>query len=352
MKRCSKCLNDSTVRNISFNENNVCNYCEEYEKIKDKLNDSEKLSELFKGRIDKIKGKYDYDVALGISGGKDSMFVLYELINKYHLKVKAFTMNNGFLSNKAKENIDKIVKEFGVEHEYIEFDPELLRKFYKYSMKHFLVPCVACSYIGYASMINYTTKINAGMCVHGRSPEQMLRCYGKDVFTNFVDLGLRNINDIDISKEYRCILKNIGQKLDKNVLNDVESMLYDEMGNCEFREFVPYFLYHEYDEKEIVEFLKKNTSWEPRKDYNHYDCEIHNACKYIYQKAEGRAHRLPETSVLIRSGRINKDEAKEILKKEIIDKPIDEINSLCKYAGVNKTALFLKAKLYNWYLNR
>lgn len=352
MKKCIRCLNDNTVRNITFNENNLCNYCEEYDNIKDKLNDYNQLSKLFKERIEKIKDKYDYDVALGISGGKDSMYVLYELIKKYHLKVKTFTMNNGFLSNKAKENISKIVKEFNVEHEYIEFDLQMLRRFYNYSMKKFLVPCIACSYIGYASMINYTIKINAGMCIHGRSPEQMLRCYGKDVFTNFVNLGLESIKNINIDKEYKHILDSIGQKLDKSILKDVESMLYNDIDNNELREFVPYFLYHEYNEKEIVDFLKHNTNWKPPKDYNHYDCEIHNACKYIYQKAEGRPHRLPEVSVLIRSGKINKEEANNILDNEIIDKPVDEINRLCNFTGINKKILFIKAKLYNWYLHK
>ena len=51
---------------------------------------------------------------------------------------------------------------------------------------------------------------------------------------------------IDIDKEYKCILNNIGQKLDKNVLNDVESMLYDKIGNCKFREFVPYLAYQKW----------------------------------------------------------------------------------------------------------
>ena len=350
--QCQRCLNDGTVRNISFNEQGICNYCLEYDKIADQLKDHKRLEKLFINRINKIKGKYKYDVALGISGGKDSMYVLYQLINKYHLKVKTFTMNNGFLSDTAKKNINKMVKEFNVDHEYIEFDHEMLKNIYRYSMSHFLVPCIGCSYIGYAAMINYTLKTDAGMCIHGRSPEQMLRKYGNDVFTSFVNLGLKDIDDIDINSEYKAILDSISTKLDKNIKSYIEEILYDGIEGKPFREFVPYFLYHEYDEQEIIKFLKENTSWNPPKAYNHYDCEIHNAAKYIYQKAEGRAHRLPETSVLIRSNKITKEEGNKVLQEELIEKPTEELDRLFKFVGLNKNIILIKAKIYNWTLKK
>ena len=143
-KECRICVNDSSVRNIRFNKEGVCNFCENYLNEKEKLKDYDKLETLFTERIEKIKGKHRYDAAVGISGGKDSVFVLYELKEKYDLNIKAFTMNNGFLSDEARHNIDKIVKEFDVEHEYIDFDKELLQRFYRYSVKKWLVPCIAC----------------------------------------------------------------------------------------------------------------------------------------------------------------------------------------------------------------
>lgn len=348
MKVCSNCVNNSSVRKISFDKENVCNYCKDLKKIESKLNDYKHLEKLFTERIDKIRGKYTYDVAVGISGGKDSIYVLYELINKYHLHVKAFTMNNGFLNDEAKKNIDKIVKEFGIEHEYIEFDKEILKKFYRYSMKKWLVPCIACSYIGYAAMINYTSKINAGICIHGRSPEQMLRYYGNDIFTVLIEAGLKSIEDINISELYTELLEGIENKVDKNLMQDVKHMLFQDMKENDFREFVSYFLYHKYSEKEIVDFLQKNTSWSVENNYNHYDCLIHNATRYIYQCAEGRPHSMPEVSVLVRSKNITKAEAENRMKQEIISKkPKEELDMLCDFVNLNQNLILLKAKIYN-----
>ena len=343
--QCRHCINDTSVRKIQFDPDGVCNYCRSYQQIESKLNDRQKLEKLFQERIDRIRGKYTYDAAVGISGGKDSMFVLHELTHRYRLKVKAFTMHNGFLSDEARANIDRMVQEFGVEHEYIEFDEEFLKKFYRYSMKKWLVPCIACSYIGYAAMINYTSRIDAGICIHGRSPEQMLRYYGNDTFTDLVDAGLKSIEEIDVSQLYKKLLGSVEDKVDKALMQDIRDMLFRDLNGEDFREFAAYFLYHPYNEKEIVEFLQKNTSW--RAGENHYDCLVHHATKYIYQCAEGRPHILPELSVLVRNGQLTKQEALEQLEKNIIpEKPVEELNKLCGMVGVSPKMTLFKAKLY------
>lgn len=344
--RCRCCMNDKpSVRKIQFDAEGICNYCRNYQKIESRLKDYQTLEKLFSERIDRIKGKHAYDAAVGISGGKDSVFVLYRLIHSYNLKVKAFTLDNGFLSDTARENIDMIVNEFGVEHEYITFDTAILRKFYRYSMKKWLVPCIACSYLGYATMINYASKIDAGICIHGRSPEQMLRSYGTDTFTPLVDAGLKSIREVDINRLYGELLQSIEKKIDKRLMQDIKGILFKDLKENDFREFVAYFLYHPYDEKEIVEFLQKETSWQ--KGENHYDCLVHNAAKYIYQCAEGRPHSLPEISVLVRSGKMSRQEAEQKLKDELLaEKPRDEIKRLCALAKINPGVLLFKAKLY------
>ena len=130
--RCERCINDNSMRKISFDREGICNYCRNYEMIANQIQNYEYLEELFKERIERVRGQYDYDAAVGISGGKDSVFVLEQLVSRYHLKIKAFTMNNGFLTEAAKQNIDRMVREFGVKHEYIDYEQALLRKVYNY----------------------------------------------------------------------------------------------------------------------------------------------------------------------------------------------------------------------------
>ncbi|MCR5717545.1 MAG: hypothetical protein K6F80_00725 [Oscillospiraceae bacterium] len=346
-KQCVRCLNNSTVRRMSLDDSGQCCYCTRYDRIRSQLEDRERLSELFRQRIEQVRGKYPYDAAVGISGGKDSMYVLYQLVRVYGLKVRAFTMRNGFFSPQAQANTDRIVQELGVEHSYIDFDPSLLKRFFRYSMQHWLTPCIACSYIGYAAMINYTAKIGAGLCIHGRSPQQMLRYYGDDVFTGFVDAGLRPPQEVDVQALYQELLGLTGTHLDKSIAGDVRGILFDGVKAEDFREFVPFFLYHPYEESQIVQFLRENTSWSPSQDYDHYDCTIHHAAHYIYQCAEGRPHCLPEISVLVRSGKLSREEGLRLTEHaRYHEKPAEALHTLCDTVGLREEPLFLKAWLY------
>jgi len=353
MKHCIRCLNNETVRNIRFSPEGVCNYCENYDKIANKLQDRAAMHQLFQERIDRVRGKYDYDAAVGISGGKDSMYVLYKLVNDYGLKVKTFTMLNGFFSKSARNNVDRMVKEFGVEHEYISFDPALRKRFFRYSVQHFLTPCIACSYLGYAAMINYTAKINAGMCIHGRSPQQMLRHYGEDVFTGFVDAGLQSPEQTDPNALYAELLRMTEKKLDKGLASDVKEMLYHGVKQNDFREFTAFFLYHPYDEQQIVNFLREHTSWTPDADYDHYDCKIHHAAHFIYQCAEGRPHCLPEVSVSVRMGQLTRRQGMRLVQRAFYrEKPRNEMRLLCHALQVHETPIRLKAWIYRNFITK
>ncbi|MBQ3420882.1 MAG: hypothetical protein IJH34_04300, partial [Romboutsia sp.] len=323
MKRCTRCINDKTVLNIKFDENGVCNFCNEYDKLQNHLNDID-LEKIWQGKISRIKGKYKYDAAVGLSGGKDSVYILYQLVKKYNLKVKTFTMDNGFLTDMAKERIDKIVKELGVEHEYITFEKEDLKKVYKLSMRKTFAPCSGCSYMGYTMMIEFAAKNEIPLVIHGRSKPQMFRALrekSNDPFMILLKEGLKPLDEQeDIEKTYdRVLLKCkdvLGEELSKYMENSLSLMKEKEI-KCEF---LSYFLYHDYDEEEVFKFLESNTSWKRpiNTRSSHFDCGIHDATAYLYQQVELRPHILPELSVMIREGTISREEALEILNKKII----------------------------------
>lgn len=347
MKRCVRCINDHTVRHMAYDADGVCVYCRNYERIRTRLSDRKFLEERFLERIEAVRGKYAYDAAIGISGGKDSVYVLHELVRKYGLHVKTFTLLNGFFSEQARKNVDRLVAEFDVEHEYISFPSELLQRFFRHSVKHWLTPCIACSYLGYAAMINYTVKIDAGICIHGRSPQQMLRYYGDDVFTPLIDAGLQPLSELNLNALYENLLSSIESRMNPQLLRDVKEILYEDISGKPFREFVGYFLYHDYDEAEIVRFLKANTAWTPDENYDHYDCAVHNAAHYIYQCAEGRPHCLPEVSVLVRSGKCTPEEALAMVEAARLSrKPKEELKLLCDTVGLRQTPIFMKCGIY------
>lgn len=344
---CKRCLNDKTIKHITFNKQGICNFCTSYDKIAPQLQNNTALEKLF---LSKIKDhSHAYDVALGFSGGKDSTYVLYRLVYDYKLKVRAYTLDNGFLSPEAKEKIDRLVKEFGVEHEYVTCDMSLLKEMYGIMVKKYLSPCIACSFLGYAVMLNYATKVDAAIGIHGRSRAQMFRNYAEDVddvFKPFILEGLKE-KPQPMDEFVQVILKKIRGLVDSTLAEKIEKNLLKEGLNGGFREFVSFFLYHPYDKNEILKTLVTNTSWRVESEEEHFDCLIHHGALYLKDQIARRSHLLPEYSFLIRSGQITREEARKALDYKHPKKQAKlELKKLCRFANISYRMVRLKAGIY------
>ena len=118
MKRCSKCALPDKYPGIDFDEKGICNYCN-YLKASEKMRESlrEGLKKEFYDLAENTKKKSgDYDCVVCYSGGKDSTFLLLELKEKFNFKIMAYTLNNGFISERALENIKRVTEELDVDH--------------------------------------------------------------------------------------------------------------------------------------------------------------------------------------------------------------------------------------------
>ena len=112
---CSRCIMDTTASNIRFDEDNFCNYCRDFLN-KYKVDDLKKKTNLDQ-LISKIKkdGKNKkYDCIVGVSGGVDSSFVLYKVV-ELGLRPLAVHLDNGWNSELAQNNISNLVKKLNID---------------------------------------------------------------------------------------------------------------------------------------------------------------------------------------------------------------------------------------------
>ena len=99
--RCSECTLSENTPHIVFDEDGVCNYCHTYRKFSYK-GESELLKTLDAFRRPDSK----YDCLVGISGGRDSSYLLLKLVKDYGMKVLAVNYENPFTVPRAKANIE------------------------------------------------------------------------------------------------------------------------------------------------------------------------------------------------------------------------------------------------------
>ncbi len=115
---CAKCIFDSSVPEIKFDEDGVCNYCHQVDALKSQFKTGSRDGEQELERIVsdiKLKGQgKKYDCIVGISGGVDSSYMLHWAVNK-GLRPLAVHYDNTWNSEIATMNIARVTRALNVD---------------------------------------------------------------------------------------------------------------------------------------------------------------------------------------------------------------------------------------------
>ena len=119
LERCVRCVLPNTHGGFEFNSNGVCRLCQEAElrppndaaaraARRARLEASlEELRRRGKGR--------DFDCVVGISGGRDSTYLLHQLVRKHHLRCLAAYYRTPFTVDEVDANVQRLVKNLNVQ---------------------------------------------------------------------------------------------------------------------------------------------------------------------------------------------------------------------------------------------
>jgi len=139
---------DTTDSKISFDEKGVCDHCNTYyTDILPKWHTGERGHKALEEIIVKIKkegkGK-DFDCLMGMSGGIDSSYLLYVMVEKYGLRPLVFHVDAGWNSQIAVNNIERLVDGLGLDlyTEVINWEEikDLQLAFFKSGVSHIDTP--------------------------------------------------------------------------------------------------------------------------------------------------------------------------------------------------------------------
>ncbi|MDB5207174.1 MAG: N-acetyl sugar amidotransferase [Flavisolibacter sp.] len=115
---CSRCIYNSRVSHISFDEKGICNYCKMSDDIKSQFKTgSVQGAETLQAIIQKIKKEglnKKYDCIVGVSGGTDSSYTLAKTI-EWGLRPLAVHFDNTWNTAIASNNIRKMTESLGVD---------------------------------------------------------------------------------------------------------------------------------------------------------------------------------------------------------------------------------------------
>lgn len=122
MRRCTKCVLPETFPGIEFDNEGVCNYCKSYEPMNPLGEDAFiKLLSKYRG-----KGK-EYDVLVPISGGRDSSYVVHQMVKKYNMRVIGVTVDSGFTCEEGWRNIRVLVEKLNIPYVILRNEEKIIR---------------------------------------------------------------------------------------------------------------------------------------------------------------------------------------------------------------------------------
>lgn len=119
VQQCKQCVLDTNDDpGIQFSNEGICSYCIEYSK-QDRLlvrrgKDGEQALRETIERIKKAGRRKKYDCILGVSGGVDSTYLAY-LAKSSGLRILAVHFDNGWNSELAVQNIERVISTLGIE---------------------------------------------------------------------------------------------------------------------------------------------------------------------------------------------------------------------------------------------
>jgi len=114
---CSRCVYDSEVPSITFDDKGVCNYCKMHDELDRRYPTGPEGEKILAGIAEEIKragkGK-KYDCIVGVSGGCDSSYMLHKAI-EMGLRPLAVHFDNTWNSPISTQNIYNVLDKLGVD---------------------------------------------------------------------------------------------------------------------------------------------------------------------------------------------------------------------------------------------
>jgi hypothetical protein len=305
MKICKRCVQDSTVPGISFDKEGVCNFCHFHDLLTGIFPNDErgaaKLNKVFAQIREQGKGK-KYDCVVGISGGRDSTYLLWNAVKTWNLRPLAVHFNDGFDNPVAGENMLKAVKKLGVELRTITSDwreaKDLKIDFLKASTPD----------------LNLGTDIGIASALYSVAAKENLKYVL--IGQSFRTEGIKPLSWAYFDGDYlRKVHGQFGSvplrswKPDDAGFNlGIKEMAYYSL-YLRIKTFTPFYNFN-YIRTQGEEIIKGELDWVyPGAHY--FDDLYHSLIKYIHRVKFNIDMNMNSDSALVRSGQMDREQARE-----------------------------------------
>ncbi|MBZ0289465.1 MAG: amino acid adenylation domain-containing protein, partial [Anaerolineae bacterium] len=314
---CTRCGLASNFPGVTYDDEGVCHLCRAYDSYKDRAQAYFKPMAELQALFEQIKGGGDYDCLALFSGGKDSTYMLAQLAAA-GLKVLAFTLDNGYISEDAKANIRRVTAALHVDHVF--GSTPAMNAIFVDSLKQFANVCNGCFKTIYTLAVNLAREKGIRTIVTGLSRGQFFETrLTPEIFQN-PDFNVAEIDSAILAarKAYHRREDVISRELDVDAFRS--DTLFEDI------QFIDFYRYCDVSLADLYAFLDQYLPWvRPADTGRSTNCLINDVGIYLHQKQRGFHNYALPYSWDVRMGHKERGQALDELHDEIDEAQVKRI---------------------------
>jgi len=303
--------------------------------LKKAAKSEDELNEIIEKIRIRGRGK-DFDCVVGLSGGRDSSYLLYLLTRKHKLRTLAAYYRTPFTHNVIDENVRRIVKQLDVKLVEInipwDLHLEVAKKYFLLWQKKPLpeianLTCIVCKLVNREVFrIARTYDIKTVVCGGNKYEEiQILPAFrDEDLTSKAHSFWNQSRKMLKTFKKGMSLFAKCPSVIRYLPLSVKVSLLYITLHTPYLRLRYPdiycvdYFFHTKWNEADCIETVRSKLGWElPPGCVVSWkaDCDFADIKNYMFYKTTGATYTDAMLSNMIRDGQITREEAmKQLLK--------------------------------------
>ncbi|AZC24459.1 7-cyano-7-deazaguanine synthase [Pseudomonas sessilinigenes] len=300
--RCSRCAISTQVTGIRLDHEGVCSECRRYDRYKERLDLYFSDRATLQGIVDANRPhkRSDIDCMLLFSGGKDSTYVLHQLVDM-QLKVMTYTFDNGFISRQAFDNIARITSDLNIEH--VTGTHAQMREVFRESLQRHSTVCKGCfkALLDHSLVLADQRGINlifTGMS-RGQIVEERLRFFHD-----------RNIFDPQVIDAKLAEGRKIYHQVERYAGLDGRAFYDDSI--FQRTQLIDFYRYSDAQKKDIYDYLRNSQAgWQEPTDtgFCSSNCLINDVGVAVHGLEKGFSNYEIPTAWEVRLGHLDRESA-------------------------------------------
>ncbi|MGB3798736.1 MAG: phosphopantetheine-binding protein, partial [Lewinella sp.] len=315
---CTNCGLPANYPSASFDEEGVCQLCRGFEayeaKAKAYFRNLDDLRAIFADRPS--QNGAEYDCIMLLSGGKDSTYALGQLV-ELDLKVLAFTLDNGYISEQALDNVRRVASDLGVDVHF--GSTPAMNEIFVDSLQRHCNVCNGCFKTIYTLATQLALQKSIPYIVTGLSRGQFFETrLTEELFWEGHAEGSIDAAILEARKVYHRADDAVRDLLDTSAFDTDE--VFDRV------RFLDFYRYTDATLDEMYAYLDHRLPWvRPTDTGRSTNCLINQVGIYVHKKEKGYNNYAFPYSWDVRIGHKQRDAALEEINEEVDTRAVQRI---------------------------